>query len=65
VLCEQPVAQQPLHGARSREPQRLGKPDDGGGLDRRAVGDDGERLERQVIRMVEHVARYLLQPATE
>ena len=62
---EQLVAEQLLHVARAVVPEGLGEADDRRGLHLAALGDHRERLEAEVVRVLERVCRDLLEARGE
>jgi hypothetical protein len=56
------IAKEALHLGRAAEAKGLGKPDEGGRLHSAAFRDYGERLQREIVRMFEHISRRLLVP---
>ncbi len=62
IFTQQSIPDQLLHGARAGEAERLCKTNDTGRLDIAAFGNHRERLEGEVIGLVQNVAGDPLQP---
>src|SRR5690606_14561035 len=61
----QAVSEQSLHLCGALVTERLREAYDRGRLHAGALREDCQRLERQGVRLIEHVARYLLQTLTQ